>query len=197
VSGRKKHRKKNIFYERTARMPPLTVIAQQPGENYTVLWQMDGISKGHQMKQLVFCDEENTDMHLPFIPGQLAADFQRFRNDQKGKRLSLITHVCDTADSAEEEEIERVCCDFLKGTRSEPMILKGGEIQAEMCAALSLPIFEPSLKSVFTFCWRTFRSQDWNRSLMTSSASFLPALAPLKSATYSGKQTVNRPVWEL
>jgi|SRR5580692_1880953 hypothetical protein len=38
VRGRKKHRKKNIFYERTAGMAPLTVIAQQPGQDYTVLW---------------------------------------------------------------------------------------------------------------------------------------------------------------
>jgi hypothetical protein len=46
VSGRKKHRKKNIFYQRTADMSPLTVIAQQPGQDYTALFEIDG-SEGH------------------------------------------------------------------------------------------------------------------------------------------------------
>jgi hypothetical protein len=114
VRGRKKHRKKNIFYERTAGMPPLTVIAQQPGQDYTVLWQIDDITQGHEMKQLVFRDEQNTDIHLPFIPGQLAKDFERFRKEHKGKPLRLITYVWDTANPAEEEEIEAVCSDFLK-----------------------------------------------------------------------------------
>lgn len=105
VRGRKKHRKKNIFYERTAGMPPLTVIAQQPGQDYTVLWEMDGFSEGRQIKQLVFRNEENTAIHLPYIPGQLARDFERFRNEHKGKRLRLITYIYDSANPAEEQEI--------------------------------------------------------------------------------------------
>lgn len=40
-----------------------------------MLWEMDGISEGRQKKQLVFRDDENTDIHLPFIPGQLAQIF--------------------------------------------------------------------------------------------------------------------------
>jgi hypothetical protein len=103
------------------------------------------------MKQLVFRDEENKDIHLPFIPGQLAADFQRFRNEHRGKLLRLITYVYDTANLAEEAEIERVACDFLKGTRSEPMIPEGGEIQAEMRAALSLPYLWAIAKIGFHF----------------------------------------------
>jgi hypothetical protein len=39
VTGRKRSRKKNIFYEPTAGMSPLTVIAQVPGEDWTGLWQ--------------------------------------------------------------------------------------------------------------------------------------------------------------
>lgn len=151
VSGRKKHHKKNIFYQRTAGMAPLTVIAQQPGQDYTVLWQMDGISEGRQMKQLVFRDEQNTDIHLPFMPGQLAKDFERFRKEHKGKPLRLITYVYDTANPAEEQEIELVCGDFLKGTRSEPMIPEGGEIDAEMRAALSLPYLQAIAKIGFHF----------------------------------------------
>jgi hypothetical protein len=151
LSGRKKHRKKNIFYERTAGMPPLTVIAQQPGQDYTVLWQMDGMSEGRQMKQLVFRDEQNTDIHLPFVPGRLAKDFERFRKEHKGKPLRLITYVYDTANPAEEQEIELVCCDFLKGIRGEPMVPEGGNIEAGMRAGISLPYLRAVAKIGFHF----------------------------------------------
>lgn len=151
IRGRKGHQKKNIFYQRTAGMPPLTVVAQQPGQDYTVLWEMDGISEGRQMKQLVFRDEENTDIHLPFIPGQLEGHFKRFREEHKGKLLRLITYVYDNANPAEEEEITRVCADFLKGKRSEPMVPEGGEIEGVMRADLSLPYLRAIAKIGFHF----------------------------------------------
>src|SRR5262249_15720299 len=136
VKGRKKHRRKNIFYERTAGMAPLTVIAKQPGEDFSVLWEMDGISEGRQMNQLVFKDAENSDIHLIYRPGQLARDFERFRGEHRGKEMRLITYVYDHTVPAEEQEIEQVCVDFLKGTRSEPTIPEGGQnIEAEMRAA--------------------------------------------------------------
>jgi hypothetical protein len=151
VSGRKKHRKKNIFYQRTFGMAPLTVTARQPGEDYAVLWQIDDISEGRQMKQLVFRDEQDADLHLPFIPGKLAKDLERFRKEHKSKRLRLITYFYDTANVAEEQEIELVCSDFLKGERSEPMIPAGGEIEAQMQAPISLPYLRAIAKIGFHF----------------------------------------------
>jgi hypothetical protein len=150
VSGRTKHRKKDIFYERTAGMPPLTVIAPQPGQDFTLLWQIDTLSEGRQMKQLVFRDEKNTDIHLPFIPGRLAKDFDRFRNEHRGK-LVLITYFYDTANPAEEKEIELVCSDFLKGKRSEQVVPEGGGIEAKMEAAISLPYLRAIAKFGFHF----------------------------------------------
>lgn len=75
VRGRKKHRKKDIFYDRTASMPPLTVVAQQPGQDFTLLWQIDSISEGRQMKQLVFRDEQNTDISPTVQTGQTRRGF--------------------------------------------------------------------------------------------------------------------------
>ena len=75
-------------------MAPLTVIAPQPGQDYTALFEIDG-SEGHAMKQLVFRDQQNNDLHLPFVPGQLAADLPRFRAEHKGKRLWLISYIYD------------------------------------------------------------------------------------------------------
>jgi hypothetical protein len=112
---------------------------------------MDGFSEGRQIKQLVFRNEENTDIHLVFIPGQLAKDFERFRKEHKGKPLRLIAYIYDTANPAEEREIELVCCDFLKGTRGEPMIPEGGNIEAEMRAAISLPYLRAVAKIAFHF----------------------------------------------
>ncbi len=149
VKGRKAHRKKDIFSERTAGMPPLTVIAQQPGEDYTVLWEMDGLSEGRQIKQLVFRDEKDTDIHVPFRPGRLAKDLERFRSEHKGKSLRLITYVHDTANVEEEKEIELVCSDFLEGKRSELRIPQGGNIEAEMRAAVSLPYLRAIAKIGF------------------------------------------------
>jgi len=152
LTGRNKHRRKNIFYERTAGMAPLTVIAKQPGEDFSFLWEMDGVSKGRQMKQLVFKDAENSDIHLIFRPGQLARDFERFRGEHRGKELRLITYVYDHTFPAEEQEIEQVCVDFLRGTRGEPTIPEGGQnIEAEMRAAISLPYLRAIAKIGFHF----------------------------------------------
>lgn len=96
--------------------------AQVPGEDWTGLWQIDGASKGSLMKQLVFRDEQNTDIHLALRPGKLANDFARFRKIHKGKPLRLIAWVCDPT---EEAEINLVCADFLKGTQSELQELPG------------------------------------------------------------------------
>jgi hypothetical protein len=151
VKGRKRNQKKNIFYQRTAGMAPLTVIAPQPGQDYTALFEIDG-SEGHAMKQLVFRDEQNNDLHLPFIPGQLAADLACFRAEHKGKRLWLISYIYDNANPAEEQEIELLCQDFLKGKRSESIIPEGGDqIEAEMRAAVSIPYLRAIAKIAFHF----------------------------------------------
>lgn len=89
--------------------------------------------------------------HLPFRPGKLAEDFERFRKEHKGKLLRLITYFYDTANPAEEQEIGLVCSDFLKGTRSEPMLPEGGDVEARMQAAISLPYLRAIAKIGFHF----------------------------------------------
>jgi hypothetical protein len=149
VSGRKRSRKKNIFYEPTAGMAPLTVIAQMPGEDYTALWQIEGVSKGSLMKQLIFQDEQNTDIHLALRPGKLAKDFARLRKMHKGKRLWLIATICNPE---EEAEIDSVCAEFLKGTRSDPQMLpEGDSIEGQMRAAISIPYLQAIAKIAFHY----------------------------------------------
>jgi hypothetical protein len=157
VSGRKRNRKKDIFYERTAGMAPLTVIAQPPGQDFTALWKTEGASKGEMMKQLIFRDEQNTEIHLPFRPGQLVKDFERFRTEHKGKRLWLISYVYDTGDPKEEQEIEIVCSDFLKGTRSDPTLPEAGNVGGEMRAAISIPYLQAIAKIAFHYVLAHFR----------------------------------------
>ena len=153
VKGRKKHRKKNIFYEATAGLPPLTVIAQYPGQDYKALFQTDSFSEGYAIKQLVFRDEQNTDYPLRFVPGQLAADFARFLNEHKEKKLRIIATHFDASNPAEEQEIETVCADYLKGTkRSEPLIPQAGDrVEAEMRAAISIPYLRAIAKIAFHY----------------------------------------------
>jgi hypothetical protein len=148
VRGRKQHRKKNIFYEPTAGMPPLRVTAKHPSGDFTVLWEIDGMTAGCEMKQLVFRDEQNCDLHLPFIPGQLDKDFERFRKEQSDKKLRLIACFFDSAD---EEEFKSVCSDFLKGTLSEVILPERCEVEGEMRAWLSLPYYRAVAKIAFHF----------------------------------------------
>jgi hypothetical protein len=102
------------------------------------------------MKQLVFRDQQNTDIHLALRPGKLAKDFARFRKVHKGKPLTLIAWVCDPK---EEAEINVVCADFLNGTRSEPQKLPGeGEnIEGQMLAAISIPYLQAIAKIAFHY----------------------------------------------
>lgn len=151
ISGRKKHRKKNIFIERTAGMPPLKVVAPLPGDDLTCLWEMDGLS-GYPMKQLVFQDEQNKYIHLRFVPGQLAKDFEYFYEEQKDKQLRLIAYFYDTSNPIEEQEIEQVCMHLFRGTRGEPEINpKGGSVLAQMQAEISVTYKQAIAKIGFHF----------------------------------------------
>ena len=72
------------------------------------------------------------------------------------------------ANPAEEQEIELLCQDFLKGKRSEPIIPEGGEqIEAEMRAAVSIPYLRAIAKIAFHFVLAHFPFRDWNRNLTT------------------------------
>jgi hypothetical protein len=108
--GRKTHRKKDIFYEPTAGIAPLTIKGLQPGSSYPVLWQMLGVGEAKQMKQVVFKDKRGDFHHLPYRPRQLGRDFESFMKGRDKEGLEIITYIYDGKE--EEEEIQRFALNF-------------------------------------------------------------------------------------
>jgi hypothetical protein len=147
--GRKSHRKKDIFYEPTAGMAPITIKGLQPGETYPVLWEMTGMKEAKQMKQVVFKGKNGNFYHLPYRPSHLAQDFSEFMKQHRLEDLEMIMCYYDGGD--EENEIHSVCRDFLKGKMSQPMMPVGGNIEGEMLAAITIPYLRAVAKIAFHF----------------------------------------------
>lgn len=63
--GRKGHKKKNIFYEPTQGLSPLTVIGKHPGEKYEILWEPVGEGQCTPLKQIVVVGSEGV-LRLPY-----------------------------------------------------------------------------------------------------------------------------------
>lgn len=147
--GRKHHRKKDIFYEPTAGMAPITVKGTLPGESFPVLFEMTGMTESMQMKQVVFKDKSGDFHHLPYRPGHLSGDLSGFMKNQRREDLEIVMFYCDGRQ--EESEIQSVCVDLIKGKISEPIMPVGGAIEGEMRAAITIPYLRAVAKIAFHF----------------------------------------------
>ena len=66
------------------------------------------------------------------------------------KELEIITYIYDGED--EENEIQSVCAEFLKGKISEPMLPSTGQnLEGEMLAAITVPYLRALAKIAFHF----------------------------------------------
>ena len=59
-------RKKDIFYEPTAGVSPLSIIGKQPGFDHPMLWELISATQVAAMKQVIFKDQDGKYFHLPF-----------------------------------------------------------------------------------------------------------------------------------
>lgn len=147
--GRKHHRKKDIFYEPTAGMAPITVKGVLPGESFPVLFEMTGMNGSMQMKQVVFKDKTGNFHHLPYRPGHLSGDLEGFVKNRKREDLEIVMFYGDGAE--EENEIQAACGEFIKGKISEPIMPVEGAIEGEMKAAITIPYLRAVAKIAFHF----------------------------------------------
>jgi hypothetical protein len=147
--GRRSHRKKDIFYEPTHGIAPITVKARDPGQSYQVLCEMTGINEGMPMKQLVFKDKKGDFHQLPFRPGYLAGDFSKFMKERKTEDFEIVGYYGDG--KKEEDEIHSVCTDFLKGKASELVLPVSGIVEGVMQAAVTIPYLRAVAKIAFHF----------------------------------------------
>jgi hypothetical protein len=88
--GRKNHKGKNIFYEPTFGIPPLSMLGKHPGHDFEILWELapDPANRGNlgcaPMSQLVFISKDGKTLRLPFRPGKWTVERIREILKQKG-----------------------------------------------------------------------------------------------------------------
>jgi hypothetical protein len=148
--GRKNKEGKNIFYEPTSGIPPLTMLGKAPGHDVEILWELipDPATPAQRgitpLSQLVFISKEGKSVALPFRPGRWTPE----------KIKEILKERCVAADSilafankAEEDAEMRALTDALAPggkEREVPPITHGTQIEGEMKA----PISEKYLRAI-------------------------------------------------
>lgn len=139
--GRKRSRKKNIFYEPTFGIAPLTVIAPLPGENVPILWEMLDAAHAQPMKQIIVEGKGGKFAHIPYRAGRISKDLilaiMRRADVTNPKAITYIA-------VAEQEiaEVEAACCGILPAgstVTDKPLPGHGAQIAGEMQAPISIP----------------------------------------------------------
>jgi hypothetical protein len=144
-------RKKDIFYEPTAGITPLSIIAKQSGHEHPMLWELMSATSVALMKQLVFKDDDGKYFHLPFraasfslsgVEKLLAAAIPALKNPR------LVVYL---ANDLEAQQIEDICKKFLKAKPSIRDLTTGDELACEMWAPISIPYMRAIAKIAFHF----------------------------------------------
>ncbi len=148
--GRKNKDGKNIFYEPTSGIPPLTMLGKAPGHDVEILWELipDPANPGQlgiaPLSQLVFSSKDGKTVPLPFRPGRWTPEKIREILKERGVAADGILVYANTA---EEDAEMRALTDALSpgGKEQEvPPITTGMRIEGEMKA----PISEKYLRAI-------------------------------------------------
>lgn len=116
--GRSRGRRKDIFYEPTAGIPPLSIIAKQPGYEDPLLWELMSATTVAAMKQLVFKDDEGRYFNLPFRSENFSlSELEKLLAGARPalKNPKLVTYFVN---DHEAQLVEEVCKKFIKGETS-------------------------------------------------------------------------------
>ncbi|HEV2314715.1 MAG TPA: hypothetical protein VGR94_05375 [Candidatus Acidoferrales bacterium] len=155
--GRKNHRGKNIFYEPTLGIPPLTVLGKPDGLDVEILWELvAGTTNCQPVSQIVLIGEEGKCLQIPFRRGRLTAESIRTILKERAIECHQILTVCNSAEEAEEMQ---VLTDELapKGEpRESPMLTNGIQMAGEMRAPISAQYLRAIAKIAFHFFLRYF-----------------------------------------
>ena len=148
--GRKNKEGKNIFYEPTSGIPPLTMLGKAPGHDVEILWELgsDPANPAQRgitpLSQLVFISKEGKTVPLPFRPGRWTPEKIKEILKEKGVAADGILAF---GNKAEEDAEMRALTDALApgGKEQEvPPITHGTRIEGEMKA----PISEKYLRAI-------------------------------------------------
>ncbi len=182
--GRKRGRKKNIFYEPTFGIAPLTVIGTLPGEDVPILWEVLDAEHAQPMKQIIVQDRNGRRAHVPYRSGkttkELVITLMRRANLAEPKAIVQLA----TTDE-EIREMEAACEGVLPpgGTvRETPLLGNGMRVEGEMRAPISRRYQQAIAKIAFHFFLQYFPRYS----------GFEPEFEPIKAFIYSGTGNADR-----
>ena len=170
--GRKNHRGKNIFYEPTMGISPLTVLGKMPGHDFEILWEPVAEIGCQPMSQLVFIAKDGKSFQLPFRRGEITAD--QIREMLKAREVAADQIVAISNSDDEAAEMKALTDELApKGKEGEiAPLVNGVEVDAEMRAAISPDYRGPLPKLDFTVSCSTFLSfRVWNLNSTISKGS--------------------------
>jgi hypothetical protein len=149
--GRTRKKKKDIFYEPTAGMPPIGIVAKRSGSQIPVLWEPLGMFECKEMKQLVFRNKDNGEYNqLPYRPGTLTQTLiDSFLKYHRVEHPHLALYLCNKGE--EEREIRTVCAHLLRGEISDAQIPEEENLEGRMSAQITLPYLRALAKVAFHF----------------------------------------------
>lgn len=154
--GRKNHRGKNIFYEPTMGIPPLTVLGNPPGSDFEILWEPVSETGCSPISQLVFIGKDGRSLQLPFRRGAMTAEQIRAILRERGIEAHQIVAISNSEDEAEEM---KALTDELapEGKEGELAPLRHGvEMEGEMRALISPQYLRAIAKIGFHFLLKYF-----------------------------------------
>ncbi len=155
--GRKNHRGKNIFYEPTMGISPLTVLGKPEGFDFEILWELVTDAPGcRPMSQLVFIGRDGKSLQLPFRRGTMTVDRIRATLSERGIEGYQIVAISNAEDEADEM---KVLTDELapEGKEGElPPLKDGVQMEGEMRAPISSQYLRAIAKIGFHFFLKHF-----------------------------------------
>jgi hypothetical protein len=150
--GRKNHRGKNIFYEPTMGIPPLTVLGKPEGFEFDILWELVSDAPGcRPISQLVFIGKDGKSLPLPFRRGTMTAEGIRAILKERGIEAHQIVAISNSNEEAEEM---KALTDELAPEGKEgqlPDVKNGVQMEGEMRAAISPQYLRAVAKIGFHF----------------------------------------------
>jgi len=180
--GRKRQKRKNIFYEPTFSIPPLTIMATPPGSQIPHLWEMVDAERCTLLKQIIIVDSEKQTAHIPFRTGAL----NRAVVDStiKRQKLNRVTQVITLGDPEEQREMEEITKHLITQSKIEdqPLGIEDGlQIEGQMLAPVSEAYLRALAKIGFHFFLQHFRSVSGREA----------EFDPIKRFIYSGAGTAS------
>jgi len=155
--GRKKHAKKDIFYDATFGIPPLAVIGKHPGHDFAMLWEpVEGKEGLAPMSQLIFFPNEGEPVRLPFKTGKWTVDKVKDILEKAGVEVASAVAYPNSPD---EDAAMRALLDALvPGGKDQPVapLVDGADIEGELTAQVSEAYVRAIAKIGFHFFLKYF-----------------------------------------